>query len=95
MRVAALYDVHGNLPALEAVLADVERETVDLVLAGGDVVWGPMPRETLALLRGLGERAQFIRGNADREVAGRVPGYAETPAAARGRAPLRAVRLSA
>ena len=95
MRVAALYDVHGNLPALEAVLADVERETVDLVLAGGDVVWGPMPRETLSLLRGLGERARFIRGNADPEVTGRVPGYAETPAAARGRAPLRAVRLSA
>ena len=42
MRVAALYDVHGNLPALEAVLADLERETFDLVLVGGDAVLGPL-----------------------------------------------------
>ena len=69
MRVAALYDVHGNLPALEAVLAEVEGEAADLVVVGGDVVWGPMPSETLELLRGLGERVLFIRGNADREVA--------------------------
>jgi predicted phosphodiesterase len=64
MRVAALYDVHGNLPALEAVLAEIDVETV---LVGGDAVLGPMPKETLALLR---EReATFIRGNCDREVA--------------------------
>jgi predicted phosphodiesterase len=63
MRVAALYDVHGNLPALEAVLAEVDAETI---LVGGDVVLGPMPRETLALLRERG--ATFIRGNCDREV---------------------------
>jgi predicted phosphodiesterase len=66
MRVAALYDVHGNLPALEAALADVEAEAPDVVVVGGDVVSGPMPRETLALLRSLGERARFLRGNADR-----------------------------
>jgi predicted phosphodiesterase len=64
MRVAALYDIHGNLPALEAVLAEIDAETV---LVGGDAVLGPMPKETLALLR---EReATFIRGNCDREVA--------------------------
>jgi putative phosphoesterase len=64
MRVAALYDIHGNLPALEAVLAEIDVETV---LVGGDAVLGPMPKETLALLR---EReATFIRGNCDREVA--------------------------
>ena len=57
MRVAALYDVHGNLPALEAVLAEVEREDCDVVLVGGDVCAGPFPSECLALLRGLGERA--------------------------------------
>ena len=68
MRIAALYDVHGNLPALEAVLAEVEREDVDLVLVGGDVVSGPLPRESLAALTELGERAHFIRGNGDREV---------------------------
>jgi predicted phosphodiesterase len=60
---ALLYDVHGNLPALEAVLAEVDAETI---LVGGDVVLGPMPKETLALLRVRG--ATFIRGNCDREV---------------------------
>jgi predicted phosphodiesterase len=70
MRVAALYDVHGNLPALEAVLAEVDAGTI---LVGGDAVLGPMPKETLALLR---ERdATFIRGNCDREVA--APGEGE------------------
>ena len=48
-RLAALYDVHGNVHALEAVLADVERADVDLVLFGGDVVAGPFPRETVEL----------------------------------------------
>jgi putative phosphoesterase len=66
VRVAALYDVHGNLPALEAVLAEVD---ADLILVGGDVAAGPWPSETLERLRGLGDRARFIRGNADREVA--------------------------
>ena len=65
MRVAALYDVHGNLPALEAVLADVEREGVDAILFGGDIASGPMPRETVELVRSL-DGAVFVRGNADR-----------------------------
>jgi putative phosphoesterase len=67
VRVAALYDVHGNLPALEAVLADVEREAPDLVLVGGDVSAGPFPAECLELLRSLGDRAVWIQGNADRD----------------------------
>jgi predicted phosphodiesterase len=67
-RVAALYDIHGNLPALEAVLADVRREGVDLLVVGGDVVPGPMPHETLGMLRVLDIPAMFIRGNGDREV---------------------------
>ena len=66
MRVAALYDIHGNLPALEAVLEEVERESVDLIVVGGDVASGPMPVETLGLLRALGDRVRFVRGNADR-----------------------------
>ena len=70
MRVAALYDVHGNLPALEAVLAEVEREQPDVVLAGGDVSAGAYPVECLELLRGLGDQAVWIRGNADRELHG-------------------------
>ena len=69
VRVAALYDVHGNLPALEAVLAEVERGKVDLVVVGGDVAIGPMPRECVARLRALGGRALFVRGNGDREIA--------------------------
>ena len=69
MRVAALYDVHGNLPALEAVLAEVESVDVDAVVVGGDVSIGPMPRETLERLLALGEQALFVRGNGDREIA--------------------------
>ena len=64
MRIAALYDVHGNLHALEAVLAEVERERVDVVLYGGDIASGPFPRETVELARSL-PQAVFILGNAD------------------------------
>src|SRR5919199_5376245 len=67
MRVAALYDVHGNLPALEAVLAEVPGDAE--IVVGGDVFAGPMPAEVLARLRGLGSRAHFLHGNADREEA--------------------------
>jgi putative phosphoesterase len=76
-RVAALYDVHGNLPALEAVLAEVEALDVDLVVVGGDVASGPMPGETLAALRALGERAVWIRGNGDRALAEGAPPAAQ------------------
>jgi putative phosphoesterase len=68
MRVAALCDVHANLPALEAVLGDVEREGVDAVVFGGDVAAGPLPLETVEALMALGPRARFVRGNADREI---------------------------
>jgi putative phosphoesterase len=67
MRVAALYDIHGNLPALEAVIADVRAAGVDRIVVGGDVVPGPMPRETIARLLDLDLPMQFIRGNGDRE----------------------------
>ena len=73
MRVAALYDVHGNLPALDAVLAEVD---ADVILVGGDCVAGPWPAETLARLRGLEGDVRFIRGNADREIAEQTPGLA-------------------
>lgn len=68
MRVAALYDIHGNLPALEAVLDDVRRVGVDLVLVGGDVVPGPMPRECLEVLDELEIPTRYISGNGEREV---------------------------
>ncbi len=64
MIVAALYDVHGNLPALEAVLAELDEVQPDLLLFGGDVAAGPLPHETIACLRGLD--ARFVLGNADR-----------------------------
>jgi putative phosphoesterase len=66
LRVAALYDVHGNLPALEAVLA--EAESADLIVAGGDFAAGDHPAEVLELFRSLGDRVRFIRGNAEREL---------------------------
>jgi predicted phosphodiesterase len=68
MRVAALYDIHGNLPALRAVLRDVERAQAGAIVIGGDVAAGPLPSQTLQLLMTLGERARFVRGNADREI---------------------------
>lgn len=68
MRVAALYDIHGNLSALEAVLADRRLEDVDAIVVGGDVVAGPFPAEVVDALEALGERVRFLRGNADRLV---------------------------
>ena len=65
MRVAALFDIHGNLPALEAVLEEVEREGVDSIVIGGDVILGPMPRETLQRLLAFDRPVQFIHGNCE------------------------------
>jgi putative phosphoesterase len=66
VRIAALHDVHGNLPALEAVLQEVERERPDAIVFGGDVFSGPLPRETFQAVAALGDRAMFLLGNADR-----------------------------
>ena len=74
MRIAALYDIHGNLPALEAVLDDVHRAGVDQVVIGGDVFPGPMPRETLERLLSLDIPVRFIRGNGDREILAQMRG---------------------
>jgi predicted phosphodiesterase len=68
MRVAALYDVHGNVPALDAVLADVDRAGADVIVWGGDVALGPLPVETIARLRERGGR--YVMGNCDREMLG-------------------------
>jgi len=65
MRIAALCDVHGNLPALEAVLAEVRSIAVDRIVCGGDVIAGPFPQDCLDRLRAV--EAAFVRGNADRE----------------------------
>jgi putative phosphoesterase len=67
MRVATVYDLHGNLPALEAVLQEIPDEAT--IVVGGDVcAGGTHPSETLERLRALGERVRWLRGNADREL---------------------------
>jgi putative phosphoesterase len=65
-RVAVIADVHGNLPALEAVLADVDRAGADAIVIAGDVMVGPLARECLDVLRNLSPSARWIHGNADR-----------------------------
>jgi predicted phosphodiesterase len=64
VRVAALYDIHGNAAALEAVLAEVPSGAT--VVVGGDIALGPQPLETLELLDAVGGRAHWIRGNCER-----------------------------
>jgi putative phosphoesterase len=66
-RVAALYDVEGNVAALDAVLAEVEREGVDMVVCGGDLVVGPSPAEVFDRFASVRE-VSYVRGNADRMV---------------------------
>jgi putative phosphoesterase len=66
VRLAALSDIHGNLPALEAVLADLERESVDAIVIAGDTISGPWPAECFDLVTAAG--ALIVRGNADRLV---------------------------
>lgn len=68
MKIAALYDIHGNLPALNAVLNELEEIKPDIIVIGGDIVSGPMPGQTLERLFALNTRVHFIRGNGDREV---------------------------
>jgi putative phosphoesterase len=66
--VAVLADVHGVLPALEAVLNEPDAQAADLVVLAGDIASGPQPVETLDVLTALGERVVWVRGNADREL---------------------------
>ena len=68
MRVAVLSDIHGNLPALEAVLAEADVITADRIVLLGDIALGPLPAESLDLLESLGERAIWVHGNCEREV---------------------------
>jgi len=66
MRVAALYDIHGNLAALEAVLGELAHDPPDAIVVGGDVLWGPYQAECVELLRRLG--ALLLAGNCERDV---------------------------
>jgi predicted phosphodiesterase len=69
MRILALYDVHGNLEALEAVLRDPRAAGPDVVVVGGDVVPGAFAVEVLDRLEGLDVPTRWLRGNGEREVA--------------------------
>jgi predicted phosphodiesterase len=85
--VAALYDIHGNLAALEAVLAEVPEDAT--ILIGGDIcAGGDKPSETLARLRGLGDRVRWLRGNADRELHPAEEGLAPAEFLAKARSQL-------
>lgn len=78
MTIAALYDIHGNAPALEAVLEAVRREGVERLVVGGDVLPGPLPVECLESLFGCGMPVDFIHGNGDREVLASLDGTPST-----------------
>jgi predicted phosphodiesterase len=69
MKILALYDIHGNIDALDAVLADPRASDPDLVVVGGDAVPGPFCREMLDRLASLPAPVEWVRGNGEREVA--------------------------
>ncbi|HZP48337.1 MAG TPA: metallophosphoesterase family protein [Vicinamibacterales bacterium] len=77
MRLAVLNDIHGNLPALDAVLGDVDRAGVDAVVCGGDVIVGPQSREVLDRLSALSMPVHYVYGNCEtavlEQLAGRKP----------------------
>src|SRR5437899_3705086 len=83
MRVAVLDDIHGNLPALEAVLQEVRRARVDRIVVGGDLVVGPMTRECLEYLSNLDIPVEFLYGNCEVAVlqvmAGKEPAAVPEP----------------
>jgi putative phosphoesterase len=73
-RIAAVYDIHGNSAALEAVLEAAETEGFDGLLCGGDIAMlGPEPAACVDRLRSYGDRLVAIRGNTDRWVASDQP----------------------
>jgi putative phosphoesterase len=76
--LAALYDIHGNLPALDAALDEIAREEVERVVVGGDVLPGPFPRETIERLLQLEIPVTFIAGNGERVVRAQMAGI-ESP----------------
>lgn len=73
-KVAAIYDLHGNLPALEAVIKDIHQEKVDCIIMGGDIVPGPMPYETLSYLLSCDIPIEFIQGNGEVDALAEIRG---------------------
>ncbi|MFM2485258.1 metallophosphoesterase family protein [Celerinatantimonas yamalensis] len=74
MRIAAIYDIHANSTALEAVIDEIKKRKVDRIVVGGDVVAGPSPLETLTLLRNITIPIDFILGNAESELLKHIAG---------------------
>ncbi|PSR33876.1 MAG: metallophosphoesterase [Sulfobacillus benefaciens] len=68
MRVAVISDIHANLAALDAVLADIDQCNADAIVVCGDLAWGPQPAATMNRLMNLGGPVYFVKGNADREI---------------------------
>ncbi|WP_417763439.1 metallophosphoesterase family protein [Shewanella sp.] len=68
MRVAAVYDIHANVTALEAVLKEIATLRIDMLVVGGDVITGPMPNETLALLDSYQGNKVLLKGNAETDL---------------------------
>jgi len=79
MKIAAIYDIHGNLPALEAVLSEIDRLGVERIVVGGDIVPGPMPRQILDRLHRVEVPIDYIHGNGEMAVLQYLAG--EKPAA--------------
>src|ERR1700751_2163709 len=69
VKVLALYDIHGNVDALDAVLADSSAAAPDAIVVGGDAVPGPFARAVLDRLDALSGSLYSIRGNGERETA--------------------------
>ena len=79
VRILSLYDIHGNVDALDAVLADPRAAHPDVVVVGGDTVPGPFARETLARLDDVSVPVCWVRGNGEREVAEAISRPAPAP----------------
>ena len=75
--VAVLSDIHGVLPALDAVLAEPAVQAAERIVLTGDIAAGPQPVEVLDRLLGLGGRVTWVRGNADRELVELARGLAD------------------
>ncbi|MDH5719166.1 MAG: metallophosphatase family protein [Spirochaetia bacterium] len=74
MRIAAIYDLHANTVALEAVLRDIHKENIEMLVVGGDVVSGPNPSETLRILCNISIPVRFILGNAESDILNHLAG---------------------
>ena len=74
MKVAALYDIHGNLPALEAVMEDIQQSGVDRIVVGGDIVLGPMSAACIDLVLKQEIPVHFIQGNCEQFVLNEIDG---------------------